>query len=231
MCFFKSHQSKNTESILVTFFSPNRTTWASTQTPGGESAARWFFCFEAGFHRARLSVSNSDPDVNPAVRQSRSEELQLDTFAPSGCFSTVWTIIKPSCCCCSSDEPRGSDLLLDISVFMSRVCFDVCLMQVDAKWKTKRIFFFVVVNIIYSPVAALASPFRHVTEQRLKVHARCSATQVGFHIPDLHMWWWRLKERSDIVKTLGATQKLLDISNTSYTSTEMMLSNHSNLMG
>lgn len=200
MCFFKSHQSKNTESILVTFFPP-KPNHSSFHT----DTRRWIgspviFCFEAGFQRAQLSDSNSDPDV----RQSRSEELQLDTFAPSGCFSTVWTIIKPSCCCCSSDESRGSDFLLDISVFMSRVCFDVCLMQVDAKWKTKRKVFFFVVNIIYSPVAALASPFRHVTEQRLKVHARCSATKVGFHIPDLHLWWWRWKEKSDSVKTLRA---------------------------
>lgn len=143
MCFFKFHQSKNIESILVTFVSP-KPNHSSFHT----GTRRWIcslviFCFEAGFHRARLSDSNTDPDLDPAVRQSRAEELRLDTFAPSGCFSTVWTIIKPSCCCCSSDESRGSDFLLDISVFMSRVCFDVCLMQVDAKWKQReKLFFF-----------------------------------------------------------------------------------------
>lgn len=96
------------------------------------------FSCEAGFHRALLSDLNADPDVNPTVIQSQSEELWLNTFRPAVCFSTVWMIIEPSCCRYSSDKSRGSDFLVDISVFMSRVCFDVCLMQVDAIWKTKR---------------------------------------------------------------------------------------------
>lgn len=81
------------------------------------------------------------------------------------------------------------------------------------QYEKQREKFFFVVNIIYSPVAALPRPFHHVTEQRLRVHARCSATQVGFHIPDLQLWLWRLKEKSD--------SELLDIPNTS---SAMMLS-------
>lgn len=91
----------------------------------------------------------------------------------------------------------------------------------DASWcnmKNKEKSSFFVVNIIYSPVAALALPFHHVTQQRLKVHARCSATHVGFHIPDLQLWLWRLKEKSDseLLRSCWTFQ------NTSY-SLEMMV--------
>lgn len=139
MCFSKSHQSKNTESILVTFFPPQTEPLVLPHRHPEVNRQPGDFLFWSWFPPSAALRLEQWPrrETKPIWRASARH------FAPSGCFSTVWTIIKPSCCCCSSDESRGSDFLLDISVFMSRVCFDVCLMEVDAKWKTKRkVFFF-----------------------------------------------------------------------------------------
>lgn len=208
MCFFKFHQSKNIESTSVTFFFsplqteplelPHRHPEVNRRQPGD-----FLFCSQTRTRtRTRTRVRRRDRAELKSVgsRHLGAARVFLDSVDDNRTF-----------------------LLLSFFRWISRKWLPVGYFRVhesgllwcllDASWckmknKEKKFLlcfvFFFVVNIIYSPVAALASPFRHVTEQRLKVHARCSATQVGFHIPDLHLRWWRHKEKSDTVRTLGA---------------------------
>lgn len=197
MCFYKSHECKNTESVFM-IFSPkmNHLSFHTDTLKWIRSLVTFLFWSwfppSAALRLERWPRHESSAETDP-IGRALAQHLQT------------------SCVFFDSVDDNGTFLLLLFFRWISRKWLLVGYFRVhnessllwcllDASWcnmKNKEKSSFFVVNIIYSPVAALALPFRHVTEQRLKVCARCSATQVGFHIPDLQLWLWRLKEKSD----------------------------------